>query len=141
MNVRVPKGENTNSGDSEDVFRIMQKILLRQNKLRRKREYFWTVGLNNANDIDYIELVAIGRLNTVNIDPVEIFSFAVSKKCKRLILCHNHPSGGLEPSLEDRDITSRMIDAGHILGIEIIDHLIISEENFFSFADNDLLKD
>ncbi|MGB3464026.1 MAG: JAB domain-containing protein [Cyclobacteriaceae bacterium] len=140
MNVSIPKDEKTNLSDSDDVYRIMQKILLRQNKLRRKREYFWTIGLSTANDIEYIELVAIGKLNTVNIDPVETFSFAVSKKCKKLILCHNHPSEVLKPSLNDKDTTSRMVDAGHILGIEIVEHLIINENQFFSFSNNDLLR-
>ena len=139
MNVRIPKGDNLKLGDSDDVYRIMQKVLLRQNKLRRKKEYFWSIGLNTAGDLEFIELVALGGLNSVNVDPVEIFSLAVSKKCKRLILCHNHPSGNLTPSEMDVSITKKLMEGGKILNIEILDHLIIDEERFFSFSDQGYL--
>ena len=139
MNVRIPQDENEKLSDSDDVYRIMQKVLLRQNKLRRKKEYFWSVGLNAANDLEFIELVSLGGLNSVNVDAVELFSLAVAKKCKRLILCHNHPSGNLQPSESDILITEKLTKGGEILNIEILDHLIIDEINFFSFRDEGLL--
>jgi len=140
MNVRIPKGEDKKIIDCDDVYRIMQKVLLRQNKLRRKKEYFWTIGLNSASDLEYIELIALGGLNQVNIDPVEIFNFAVSKKCKRMILCHNHPSGNLKPSDSDIALTNKLRDGGELLHIDILDHLIIDEESYFSFKDKGFLK-
>lgn len=63
----------------------MHAVLMRQSRLHRQKEYFWVMGLNTAHDIMYIELVTIGTLNKNNVDPVEIFSFAVQKKCKRVI--------------------------------------------------------
>jgi DNA repair protein RadC len=130
MNIRLTKEDKIKIANTKDISKIMQRILMRQNKLHRKKEYFWVVGLNNDNTIEYIELVAIGHLNKVHIDPVEVFSFAVSKKCKKLILCHNHPSGNLKVSEEDIEITKKLEKGGAILNIRILDHFIISEEDY-----------
>lgn len=127
MKVRLPKDENIRIANTEDIARIMCKILLRQNRLRRKKEYFWTVGLSNSNDIEYIELIAVGTLNKVILDPVDIFNFAVAKKCKKLILVHNHPSGDLTPSVEDVNLTKTIILGANTLKIKLLDHIIISE--------------
>ncbi|MEM9686047.1 MAG: JAB domain-containing protein [Bacteroidota bacterium] len=125
--------------NSEDVFRIMQKILMRQNRLHRKKEYFWTLGLNGVHDIEYIELICIGTLNKVVIAPVDVFNFAVSKKCKTIILCHNHPSGELEASPEDLSLTQTLKNGAKYLNIFILDHIIITEDDYMSFADKDLM--
>ena len=135
MKVRLTKEQRIKIGNSEDIFRIMQAVLLRQNRLHRMREYFWVMGLNIKNDIQYLELVALGKLNTVKIDPIEIFSFAAQKKCKRIILCHNHPSGSLKPSNADIELTAQLAIGAHFLGMEILDHLIINETDFESIGE------
>ncbi len=141
MKVKLPKGTKTKIYESKDIFKIMHAVLMRQNKLRRKAEYFYTIGLNVSNDIEYLELIAIGALNKVNIDPVELFSIAVGKKCKQLILVHNHTGTTIRPSVQDIRLTKRLEAGGDILGIKIVDHIIISEKNgYYSFADNDDLK-
>lgn len=140
MKVRLSKLDKVRIANSDDVYDIMQKVLMRQNKLHRQKEYFWTIGLNSANDILYIELVTIGILNKTILDPVEIFSFAVSKKCKKIILVHNHPSGSLTPSIEDKSLTKHLNKGGKLLGIQVLDHLIISEESYVSFKDKGWLK-
>ena len=132
MTVRLPKGEDKNISDSGDIARIMQKVLLRQNKFHRNKEYFWTIGINEANDIEYIELVSIGTRNRNILAPVDVFSLAVAKKCTRVIFCHNHPSGKMQPSKADIQFTKDMSEAGTILGIKLIDHIIISEADFIS---------
>ncbi|MEM6523312.1 MAG: JAB domain-containing protein [Bacteroidota bacterium] len=139
MNVRLPKDANTHINDPDDIYAIMQKVLLRQNKIHRQKEYFWTIGLNIKNDIQYVELVALGSINKVGIDPTEVFHLAVSKKCKQIILIHNHPSGGLEPSKSDLQLTKDMIQASKILKIDILDHLIISETDYRSIIDDAIL--
>ncbi len=140
MNVRIPRDENTRIEDSHDIARIMRKILLRQNKLHRKKEYFWTIGLSTKNDIEYIELLTIGILNQNNIDPVEVFNFAVAKKCKRIIICHNHPSGDVKPSESDKRITQKIKKGAEVLNIELLDHLIICDsKDFYSLAAHGLI--
>jgi DNA repair protein RadC len=134
MNVRLNKDDKKKLKSTDDVYDIMQKILLRQNKLRRKQEYFWTIGLSPKLDIEYIELVALGKLNVVAAEPVEIFSVAVSKRCKSMIMVHNHPSGGLKPSKQDLKFTKDLQAAAKILQIEILDHLIITEIDYYSIV-------
>ncbi len=73
------------------------------------------------------------------IDPTEVFSFALQKRASKVMLVHNHPSGSLTPSFEDKDITDRMYQAGLFLELPLIDHLIIDEEKYNSFADSGLL--
>ncbi|MEO5644690.1 MAG: JAB domain-containing protein [Bacteroidia bacterium] len=140
MKVTVPKGAKTKITESGDIYKIMHAILMRQTKLRRKAEYFWTIGLNVSNDIMYIELIAIGALNKVGVDPVELYSLAVGKKCKKIILVHNHTGTAVKPSTADIRLTKRLEHGGEILNIEIVDHLIISEKHgYYSFADERLL--
>ncbi len=127
MTVRLPKGEQDHINDAEDVARIMQKVLMRQNKHHRAKEYFWTIGIGTTNNIEYIELVSIGTKNRNILAPVDVFSLAVSKKCTKIIFCHNHPSGKVEPSKADKQFAEDMRDAGTILGIKLLDHIIISE--------------
>lgn len=135
MKVRLTKEQKLKIANSQDVFTILQAVLMRQNRLHRQKEYFWSLGLNSKNDIMYLELVTLGSLNQNNIDPVELFSFAVQKKCKRIILVHNHPSGYTKPSKADITLTRFLQTGATYLGIEILDHLIITEEKFYSMAD------
>ena len=130
MQVRLTKEQKIKIANSDDVYTIMRAVLMRQNRLHRQKEYFWVMGLNTGNDIMYIELATIGTLNKNNVDPVEIFSFAVQKKCKKVILIHNHPSGNLTPSSDDIVLTNFLKTGGEYLKIEVLDHLIISEEGF-----------
>nr|WP_293304013.1 JAB domain-containing protein [Allomuricauda sp.] len=130
MGLDISKDRKTHISDTGDIAQIMQKILWRQNRFHRKKEYFWTIGLNTGNDIEYIELVTIGTGNRNIIKPVEVLSLPVSKKCTKIILCHNHPSGKLEPSEADLEFTEKMKLAATIMEIEVLDHIIITEVNY-----------
>ena len=136
MNVRLPKDEDIHIANSKDIARIMRKILLRQNRLHRKKEYFWAIGLSTAHNIEYIELLTIGTLNKNSVKPIDVFNFAVAKKCEKIILCHNHPSGNLEPSKEDIAITQLIQAGATVLGIELLDHIIISDEKEYTSIKN-----
>ncbi|GAB5522383.1 MAG: hypothetical protein Roseis2KO_02550 [Roseivirga sp.] len=135
MNVRPPKDEDLKVNDPEDVARIMQKVLLRQNKIRRQQEYFWVVGLNTAKDIVFIELAALGGLNKVHVKPADLFRVAVQKVADSVIFVHNHPSGKTEPSQSDIHTIRKLRNAGQTLEIDVVDAIIITEEDFTSFFD------
>ena len=135
MKVRIKGIENTTISKSTQVYELLKAVLMRQNKLHRQKEYFWAIGLHNNNKIMFIEIVSIGILNQCALDPVEVFNFAVSKKCKRLIIAHNHPSGNLNPSSADIRLTDKLIKGGQLLNIELLDHLIITETSYTSMAD------
>lgn len=140
MNVRIPKGAKTKISGSEDVYKIMHAILMRQTRLRRKKEYFYVIGLNSSSDILFIELVSMGSIERTVVEPLEVFWLATNKKCHRVILVHNHTGTNHKPSEQDKRITKKLQDGGRLLGIEIIDHMILTEANgYFSFADEGLV--
>ncbi len=131
MNIRPPKDEDLRIANSSDIARIMRRVLLRQNRLHRKKEYLWAIGLSENNDLQYIELLVIGHLNKAYIDPVEVFNFAVVKKCKKIVLVHNHPSGSIKPSSSDYKMTHLIMEGARTLKIKLIDHIIITESKDF----------
>ena len=141
MNIKLNKDQRISINNSEDIYLIMKQILLRENKYGQNKEHFWVVGLNNDNKILYIELVSLGSVTMTIIKPNEVFRLAAQKLAVSVILVHNHPSGRLEPSEEDKDITDRLIQAAKIVDTEVIDHLIISTENHYSFVDTDLFAE
>ncbi|TAI47797.1 JAB domain-containing protein [Flagellimonas allohymeniacidonis] len=129
MKVSVSK-EDKHVNSIADIARIMQKILCFQNRHHRKKEYCWTIGLNDRNDIEFIELVTIGISNRNILKPVDVLSYPVSLKCTKIVLCHNHPSGELLPSEEDMNFTELIKIAASIIGIKLWTHIIISEGNY-----------
>jgi len=100
-----------------------------------RREYFFSLQLNSKNQLIREVLVSVGSLNVSIVHPREVFSFAVRDSSSALIFLHNHPSGDPEPSREDRDCTKRLVHAGKILGIRVLDHVVIGHDDYYSFAD------
>ncbi|WP_028888226.1 JAB domain-containing protein [Tenacibaculum ovolyticum] len=140
MDIKLTEKEKIKVLNSEDIYGIMQKVLLRENKIDQNREHFWVIGLANNSRILFIELISLGSINKTLVEPMEVFSFALQKRAVRIILCHNHPSGELKPSEEDKDISDRLMQVGIIVDTEVLDHLIISDKSYLSFADTGLLK-
>lgn len=101
-----------------------------------KQEIFKVVLLNTKNEIIADIDVSIGTLNSSLVHPREVFREAIKRSSNKIILMHNHPSGNIEPSKEDKQITSRLIKCGEIIGIEVIDHIIIGDGTYFSFKEN-----
>ena len=140
MNVPIPEDKKVHLLNTEDVYAIMQKVLLRENKIDRDREHFWILGLANNNRLLFIELISLESVNKTIVEPMEVFSFALQKRAVKIILVHNHPSGGLIPSPADEDITDRLIQVGLIVDTPVLDHLIITEERYISFEEKGIMK-
>jgi DNA repair protein RadC len=104
----------------------------------RKQEYFICVSLNGAHEVMAIRVVSIGLVNRTMVHPREVFAEPIAERATAVICCHNHPSGNLEPSGEDGEVTRRLKQAGEILGIPMLDHLIIGKEGFYSFMETEL---
>ena len=102
-------------------------------------ETFWLLLLNRANKIIRHVQISEGGIAGTIADPKKIFKISLDHHASSLILCHNHPSGNTKPSEADIKLTKKLFEAGKLLDISIIDHLIIGEEKYFSFADNNLL--
>lgn len=141
MDIKLGKNDKRYIEASDDVFSIMQRVLLRENKIDKEKEHFWIIGMNEAGYILYIELIALGSVKAVNIEPMNVYRVAVMKNATRVIAIHNHPSGRLVPSKADLDITDRLIQVGRILNIALVDHLIISTEAYESFRSKGIMDD
>ncbi|MBT8384695.1 MAG: DNA repair protein RadC [Bacteroidia bacterium] len=119
---------------SQAAFDIMQPIIGELN-----HEEFWILYLNNSNKIIYKNQLSSGGITGTLVDVRLLFKKALELSAVGIILCHNHPSGNLKPSHSDKDLTQKIIEAGKTLDIKILDHLIITEKAYFSFADSNLI--
>lgn len=141
MDIQLTEAEKIKVLNSDDIYSIMQKVLLREQKIDQNREHFWVIGLENNQRILFIELISLGTVNKALVEPMEVFSLALQKRAVKIVLCHNHPSGELKPSEADKDITDRLIQVGLIVDTPVIDHLIISNKSYLSFVDIGLLAE
>ena len=105
----------------------------------KQQEYFLCLYLDGANHLIQTKVITIGILNQSLVHPREVFSYAIEKRCASIIVAHNHPSGILEASSEDINVTKRLKESGKILGIELIDHLIITNDGFVSLKEEGVL--
>ncbi len=119
---------------SSDIARFFQAQF--RDKLH---EIFAVAFLNNANHINHYEIISEGGITGTVADPRIILKKALEHNAVNLVLCHNHPSGGLQPSLADEALTQKMKQAAALLDIRVLDHIIVSEAGYFSFADEGML--
>lgn len=101
-----------------------------------EQEHFVAVLLNGAHEPVKVVLVSIGLVNRTLVHPREVFREAIKDNCCAVIVAHNHPSGNAEPSKEDDDVTKMLVDAGKVVGIEVLEHMIISQRGYYSYAEN-----
>jgi DNA repair protein RadC len=141
MNIKLANKKKITIKNSRDIYDVMQRILLREQKVDRRREHFWTISLDNALKILNIELVSMGSFKSTVVEPMEVFSIPLQKRAASLVLVHNHPAGILIPSPTDEDLTDQLIQVGLIMHVPILDHLIISETSYYSFKNAGLLDE
>lgn len=110
-----------------------------KNKLDWNREHFMIICLNVRNQINKIETVSIGTLTASLVHPREVFKIAINNNSAQIMLCHNHPSGETDPSEDDLKITRRLIEIGKIMGIEVIEHIIFTQDSYLSFREKNLI--
>ena len=114
---------------------VAQSVYMRD----KKREHFQVIYLNARNEMIDKKPMFVGTLNVNLVHPREIFARAVENNSASIILVHNHLSSDPEPSQEDIEVTKRIVEAGKIMGIEVLDHVIIAKNKFFSFSEKKLL--
>lgn len=105
-----------------------------------KKEHFIIFFLDTKNQEVKREIISIGNLNSNLVHPREVFEPAVRYLASQIILAHNHPSGSLEPSENDINITNALVEAGEIMGIEIVDHIIVTNSGYLSFKEKGLIN-
>jgi DNA repair protein RadC len=136
--VNIPVRERQPITQPGAVADLIRTILCREERVDRDKEHFWVIGLTTRNTVKYIDLVSMGTLNASLVHPRETFRYAVMKAVSAIILAHNHPSGSTEPSDDDLALTRRLRDAGHVLGIEVLDHVIVGGMKYTSFKERGL---
>jgi len=104
-----------------------------------KKEHFVIFFLDSQNQEIKREIISVGSLTANLVHPREVFEPAIRHLAAQVIVAHNHPAGTIEPSDEDRDLTKRLFDAGKLLGIEMIDHVIVAKDGFLSFKEQGML--
>lgn len=119
---------------SNDVYQLMKPELL-----DLQFEVFYAIMLNRANLVIKKHSISSGGISGTVADPKIIFKAALENFASSIILCHNHPSGNLKPSEADIKLTKKIKEAGALLDISILDHIIFTDENYFSFADEGIL--
>ena len=102
----------------------------------RQQEYFICLYLNGAHELISRKVISVGIINQALVHPREVFAYAIEMRATGIILAHNHPSSNLLPSTEDEQVTNRIVEAGSILGIQVIDHVIFSADAYYSFSEH-----
>jgi DNA repair protein RadC len=126
--------EKRKVSSSKEVFELMQADLA-----ELQYEEFWLLALNRANQLIRKSVISEGGLSGTVVDPKRVFKKALEFNASSVILCHNHPSGQVNPSEADIRITKKLKESGGFLDIPVLDHVIIGEEKYFSFADEGVL--
>ena len=132
LSTQAPSYKSKELTDPEKVYRLIKSKLKDYHK-----EHFYIIVLNSRGHS--IAEVSVGSLNASVVHPREVFAEAIRNKAASVIFAHNHPSGDPEPSEDDLEITKRLVESGKILGIEVLDHIIVAKDGFFSFKNKGLL--
>lgn len=126
--------EKTIIGNSHDAYMILRNQL---SDLRT--EEFWAVLLNNNNKVIHVSQLTQGGISQSIVDVRILYKTALDHFSTGIIIAHNHPSGSLKPSREDINITQKIKEAGNTLSIQLLDHIIVTQDSYFSFSDSGLL--
>ena len=118
---------------SRDLFQMFKHLV------HSPREVFLCLHVDSKNRIICVDTVSQGSLNASIVHPRELFSSAILSAAAAIVLIHQHPSGDPDPSREDIELTTRIQDGAKILGIRVLDHIVIGEDRYYSFADRGLL--
>ena len=132
LSTQAPPYKSKELTDPKKVYQLIKSKLKNYHK-----EHFYIIPIDSRNWS--IAEVSIGSLNASIVHPREVFAEAIKNKAASVIFAHNHPSGDTEPSGEDLAITKRLAEAGKILGIEVVDHIIVGKSKYFSFKEQRLI--
>ncbi len=132
-------GKRLNTENKTEILSAQDVWKLSTDICESKKEHFVTFYLDTQNHLIERQIISIGTLNSSLVHPREVFEPAIALHSASIIIAHNHPSGELNPSVEDKKITERLIESGKILGIEVADHIILSKSGYLSFQQEHLL--
>ena len=118
----------------DELYKILKEKILNFSK-----EHFYVVSLDTRNNMIGVDEISVGTLTASLVHPRETFESAIKRHAAQIIIAHNHPSGETDPSEDDLKITRRLVDAGKIMGIEVLDHIIVTNNGYLSFKEKNLI--
>lgn len=123
----------------QNAHEVLQRILAHESPEDQDKEHLWVFHLNTRNAVKSIHLVALGTLTSTLVHPREVFTTAIAERAASILVAHNHPSLDPEPSAEDTKVTQALVEAGKLLDIPVIDHVITAGETYYSFKEQCLI--
>ena len=135
---KIPVNQKPQIMCSNDIYKIMRKVFA--DEVINHHEEFWILLLNRTCRVLGTAKVAQGGIQECPVDIRIIFQYALKANAINIALCHNHPSNELKPSWQDKILTQRILEIGRFLNVEVIDHLIVTENSYLSFADEGMLN-
>lgn len=138
--IQLLESVNYGKQSGENRIRFPQDVIPHVKKYSKKEEeHFVSLILNGNHEVIKTVLVSKGTVNRSIVHPREVFREAIKKNAVSVIVAHNHPSGNTEPSYEDKEVTTRLADAGNIVGIQVLDHIVFSKTGYYSFLEKGLI--
>lgn len=131
-------GRRQNIHRGKQILKPSDAIPYIQHYAMQQQEHFICITLSGAHEIIRIVPVSVGTINKTMVHPREVFSCAIKDMAAAVIVCHNHPSGSCIPSQNDLRTTEQLLEASECLGIKMLDHIILSQNNYFSFKEQGL---
>lgn len=124
--------ERFSIGNAKNVAEFIRSEVIRNNT----KEHFIILSLDAAHQVATYSIISVGTANYSVVHPREVFQAAILSGAVAIIVAHNHPSGDVRPSQADRDITKRLKEAGELLNIKVLDHVIVSDHDYYSFQEH-----
>ncbi|MDR1785947.1 MAG: DNA repair protein RadC [Spirochaetaceae bacterium] len=139
ISAAIELGRRLNSHTFAPIKKPQDLVPYVQHYVMQPKEHFISVTMNGAHEILHIRIVSVGTVNKTLIHPREIFADAIKDRASAIILCHNHPSGACTPSKDDIVTTEQLFEASKVIGIHILDHIILTRKEFFSFREHNMV--
>jgi DNA repair protein RadC len=130
------KDSKLNVQGAREVAKVFQDLLALEDRIEGEKEHFYVMHLDIRCRVKVVEVVSIGTLTSSLVHPRETFRRAIVEGAASIIIAHNHPSGESDPSDEDTKVTKHIFDAGEILGIKMLDHIVFTTDDYYSFRNN-----
>jgi DNA repair protein RadC len=123
-------------GSVQETVKVFKDLLMLEDAIAQDREHFYVMHLDIRSRVKLVEVVSVGTMTSSLVHPRETFRRAIAEGAASIIIAHNHPSGEADPSDEDTKVTKLMFEAGQLLGITMLDHIVFSSDGYFSFREN-----
>lgn len=130
------KFKNSKINSAEKAYMLFITVFDTLDEIDKEKEHFFVLGLKRNRHLKYLDLVSVGTLSGTLVHAREVFRRAIANASDSIIIAHNHPSGNMRTSIADDTITKSLKEAGKIIGIELLDHIVFCQDEFYSYAEN-----